>query len=70
MGDATERLFAAAAVMFRYKQQMRDGSVPLDYGLIAEEVADMFPELVVTTPIGQLFDGVKYQSCARCCSTS
>ena len=32
---------------FRYKQAENDGAHPLQYGLIAEEVAEAFPELVV-----------------------
>jgi hypothetical protein len=34
-------------VTFRYKRAHTDGSKPLQYGLIAEEVAEVFPELVV-----------------------
>jgi len=34
-------------VTFRYKQAQIDGSHPLQYGLIAEEVADAFPDLAV-----------------------
>lgn len=33
-------------VTFRYKQAQDDGSHPLQYGLIAEEVADVYPGLV------------------------
>jgi hypothetical protein len=43
MGAATERLLDLRAVLFRYKG--REG--PDEYGLIAEEVAEVFPELVV-----------------------
>src|SRR4029079_17185522 len=34
-------------VTFRYKQPQSDGSHPLQYGLIAEEVADVFPDLAL-----------------------
>jgi hypothetical protein len=34
-------------VTFRYKSADEDGSRPLQYGLIAEDVAELFPELVV-----------------------
>jgi hypothetical protein len=62
MGDRTERLLALRPVVFRYRelQTLPDGSpVPLEYGLIAEEVAEVFPELVVNDEEGQPFT-VKY----------
>ena len=34
-------------VTFRYKAEPATGSRPLEYGLIAEEVAEIYPELVV-----------------------
>jgi hypothetical protein len=43
MEDATERLMDLRPVLFRFKE--REG--PDEYGLIAEEVADVFPDLVV-----------------------
>jgi len=62
MGDATERLLELRPVVFRYKQEQElpdGGEVPLEYGLIAEEVAEIFPELVVYGEEGQPFT-VKY----------
>ncbi len=56
MGDLTERLLELRPVVFRYKQEqtMPDGSeVPLEYGLIAEEVAEVFPDLVVYDDEGE-----------------
>ncbi|NOT29086.1 MAG: hypothetical protein HOP15_01420 [Planctomycetes bacterium] len=50
MDDATERLLELRPVLFRYKQeQTLPGNlvVPPEYGLIAEEVAEIFPDLVV-----------------------
>jgi trimeric autotransporter adhesin len=47
MGNVSERLLALRPVTFRYKQANDDGSKPVQYGLIAEEVAQIFPELVV-----------------------
>ena len=47
MGDTTDRLLDLRAVLFRYKQAFADGEKPIQYGLIAEEVAEVFPELVV-----------------------
>jgi hypothetical protein len=55
MGDATERLMDLRAVLFRYKG--REG--PDEYGLIAEEVAEVFPELVVYDDQGRP-ETVKY----------
>ena len=62
MGDRTERLLELRPVVFRYEQEqtLPDGSeVPLEYGLIAEEVAEVFPDLVVHDEDGQPFI-VKY----------
>jgi len=47
MGSVSERLFALRPVTFRYKQAYEDGSKPVQFGLVAEEVAEVFPELVV-----------------------
>lgn len=42
MGDSSSRLLELRPVTFRYKQRYADGSKPIDYGLIAEEVAEVF----------------------------
>jgi hypothetical protein len=47
MGSVSERLYGLRPVTFRYKQPYDDGSKPVQFGLIAEEVAEAFPELVV-----------------------
>jgi hypothetical protein len=47
MGDVSERLLALRPVTFRYKQPFDDGQQPIQFGLIAEVVAEEFPELVV-----------------------
>jgi hypothetical protein len=47
MGRVSERLFALRPVTFKYRQPYEDGSKPVQYGLVAEEVAEVFPELVV-----------------------
>ena len=44
MGDTTERLMDLRTVLFRYKGRADDS---VEYGLIAEEVSEVFPELVV-----------------------
>ena len=54
MGDASARLFDLRPVTFRYKQPMADGLKPVDFGLIAEEVADVFPELAVLNADGEI----------------
>lgn len=54
MGDISGRLFALRPVTFRYSQPAADGSKPLDFGLIAEEVAEVFPELAVRGGDGQI----------------
>ena len=45
---------------FRYKQPYKDGSKPIDYGLIAEEVAQVYPDLVVKGADGNV-QTVQYQ---------
>jgi hypothetical protein len=47
MQDASERLFQLRPVTFRYRQANARGERPLQYGLIAEEVAEVMPELAV-----------------------
>ena len=47
MGDETDRLLDLRPVLFRYRSRNVEGNAPLEYGLIAEEVAEVFPELVV-----------------------
>jgi hypothetical protein len=47
MADASERLLKLRPVKFRYKKSDAKGEKPIQYGLIAEEVAEVFPELVV-----------------------
>ncbi|MFN0204802.1 MAG: tail fiber domain-containing protein [Planctomycetota bacterium] len=62
MGSSTDRLLDLRPVLFKYKQDqtMPDGSpVPPEYGLIAEEVAQIFPDLVVYDEKGVPFT-VKY----------
>ena len=47
MNDLSAWLMKLRPVTFRYKQPMADGSKPLQYGLIAEEVAETMPALAV-----------------------
>jgi len=60
MGDASKGLLRLRPVTFHYKKPDYDGSKPLEYGLIAEEVAGVYPELVVRGADGQI-DSVQYQ---------
>ena len=53
MGTASERLLALRPVTFQYKQANDEGNKPIQFGLIAEEVADVFPELVVYDEAGK-----------------
>jgi hypothetical protein len=54
MGDSSSGLLRLRPVTFRYQQPYKDGSKPVDYGLIAEEVAEVYPDLVVTGADGQI----------------
>jgi hypothetical protein len=60
MGDASRPLLKLRPVTFRYKQRFGDGSKPIQYGLIAEEVAQAFPDLAVLNDDGQP-ETVQYQ---------
>jgi len=41
-------------VTFRYQKPFADGSRPVQYGLIAEEVAEVYPDLVAHSADGQI----------------
>ena len=60
MGQASGRLLDLNPVTFRYKDARSNGERPLEYGLVAEEVAEVFPELVVFDSDGQP-ETVKYR---------
>ena len=51
MNDASSGLLRLRPVTYRYQQPYPDGSKPIDYGLIAEEVAEVYPDLVVKAPM-------------------
>lgn len=53
MGTASDGLLRLRPVTFRYKKPYADGSKPVQYGLVAEEVADVYPDLVVRGKDGQ-----------------
>src|SRR5206468_2747934 len=58
MGGATDGLLSLRPVTLRYLAQGENA--PLQYGLIAEEVADVFPELVARNRDGEA-ESVMYQ---------
>jgi len=60
MGDASGGLLRLRPVTFRYKQPYAEASNPIEYGLIAEEVAGIYPDMVVRSADGQI-ETVKYQ---------
>jgi hypothetical protein len=60
MGGASEGLMRLRPVTFRYQKPYADGRHPLDYGLIAEEVEEVYPDLVTHLPNGEV-ETVQYQ---------
>jgi len=60
MAGASDGLLRLRPVTFRYKKAEADGSKPLDYGLIAEEVAEVYPSLAVKGADGKI-ETVQYQ---------
>ena len=54
MDSASSALMRLRPVTFRYKKAYANGEHPLQYGLIAEEVAEVYPELVVKNDEGQV----------------
>jgi hypothetical protein len=60
MGDASRGLMRLRPVSFRYQKPFADDSKPIQYGLIAEEVAEVYPDLVAHSADGQI-ETVKYQ---------
>jgi hypothetical protein len=61
MGDSSSKLMRLRPVTFRYKKAFDDGSKPVQYGLVAEEVAEVYPDLVARSADGQI-ETVKYQA--------
>ncbi len=63
MGDSSSKLFQLRPVTFLYKPEYDDGSHALQFGLIAEEVAKVYPDMVGYDKEGQPAS-VKYQALA------
>jgi len=55
IGSKSDKLMDLRPVTFRYKEAADDGSHPLQYGLIAEEVAKVYPDLVQYDKQGKPF---------------
>jgi hypothetical protein len=60
MGDSSSALMKLRPVTFLYKPEFDKGQRTLQYGLIAEEVAAVYPDLVAYEPDGKPYT-VKYQ---------
>lgn len=60
MGDTSNALMALRPVTFLYKPEYDKGKRTLQYGLIAEEVAQVYPELVADDKDGRPYS-VRYQ---------
>ncbi len=60
MGDLSDRLMKLRPVTFYYKAEYDNGPRTLQFGLIAEEVAKVFPELVAYNADGTVYT-VRYQ---------
>ena len=60
MGDSSSALMKLRPVTYFYKPQYDDGARTLQYGLIAEEVAEVYPELVAYDADAKPYT-VKYQ---------
>ena len=58
MTDASETLYRLKPVSYRYKKEI-DATQSVDYGLVAEEVAAVDPNLVACNRDGQI-ESVRY----------
>ena len=59
MGQSSEMLHQLRPVTFRYREEVANGEDIQQYGLIAEEVAEVAPELVVNDAEGRPY-AVRY----------
>ena len=60
MDSASEALLALRPVTFRYKPELDKAGIP-QYGLVAEEVAEVNPDLVVRDEKGEIYT-VRYEA--------
>jgi hypothetical protein len=63
MDRASETILALKPVTFRYKQELDPNAIP-QFGLVAEQVAKVNPDLVVRDEEGKPYT-VRYESCER-----
>jgi hypothetical protein len=61
MADGSQRLLQLRPVTFRYTQPYANGAKPIQFGLVAEEVAEVFPELAVRDANGNV-ETVHYET--------
>jgi hypothetical protein len=61
MANASARLLQLRPVTFRYTQPYGNGTKPIQFGLVAEEVAAVFPELAVRGADGRV-ETVHYET--------
>ena len=61
MADISRRLLQLRPVTFRYTRAFGNGTKPVQFGLIAEEVAETFPELAVRNAQGDV-ETVHYET--------
>jgi len=54
MDDASGSIYRLRPVTYRYKKPYADGSDPVEYGLIAEEVDKVYPDLVARNADGTI----------------
>jgi hypothetical protein len=60
MGEISSGLIDLRPVIYRYQQPYANGTKPIDYGLIAEEVEEVYPDLVTHMANGDV-ETVQYQ---------
>jgi polyhydroxyalkanoate synthesis regulator phasin len=60
MNEASRKLLQLRPVTYRYKEADESGANPIEYGLIAEEVAKVYPDLVAFGADGKI-ETVQYQ---------
>ena len=60
MADRSETLYRLKPVSYRYKKEI-DSTQALDYGLVAEEVAEIDPNLIARNREGQI-ESVRYNA--------
>jgi len=61
MGDASELIYKLKPVTYRVKKNLENTSENLDYGLIAEDVAELDPKLAIRDGKGQI-ESLRYMA--------